>query len=69
MVSGIESLEKDEDGQEVFPADVLATYLAMLSSPNRVHAMCEDYRCSAPGGVDFEQDEQDRKQGKKVKPF
>lgn len=57
-----------EQGKEpIFPPDVLASYLAMLSSPPRVHAMCEDYRCSAPGGLDLELDEQDRKAGNKVR--
>lgn len=59
--------KKDEsEKDEVFPQDILKTYLSALSSPPRVHAMCEDYRCSAPGGVDFEQDEEDRKKGRKI---
>lgn len=65
-----ESNEKSSEEEEVFPQDILKSYLSALSSPPRVHAMCEDYRCSAPGGIDFEQDEEDRKKGKKVtQPF
>lgn len=66
-----EAEEKNEsEEEELFPQDILKSYLANLSSPPRVHAMCEDYRCSAPGGIDFEQDEDDRKRGKKLtQPF
>lgn len=52
--------------EPLFPQDVMVSYLAQLSSPPRVHATCEDYRCSAPGGIDFELDETDRKAGHKV---
>jgi haloacetate dehalogenase len=52
--------------KDIFPDEVLSSYLAQLSSMPRVHAMCEDYRASAPGGVDLEQDRSDREQGVKV---
>ncbi|MCO5549769.1 hypothetical protein L7F22_003242 [Adiantum nelumboides] len=58
--------KKESEEEETFPQDILKSYLSTLSSPPRVHAMCEDYRCSAPGGIDFEQDEEDRKKGKKI---
>ncbi|UZJ53826.1 hypothetical protein CBS101457_003146 [Exobasidium rhododendri] len=50
----------------VFPPEILESYLDQLSSPEHVHATCEDYRCSAPGGVDLELDEADRKAGREV---
>ena len=53
-------------GSTVFSDDILAAYLAQLSSPTQLHATCEDYRCSAPGGYDLELDAADRKAGRKV---
>lgn len=43
-----------------------AAYLANLSNPSAVHAMCEDYRASAPQGPDLTLDKKDREEGKKV---
>lgn len=51
---------------DVFPPNLLSIYLEQLSSPDRVHATCEDYRCSAPGGYDLELDAADRKADHKV---
>jgi haloacetate dehalogenase len=52
---------------EIFPPEILASYLEQLSSPEHVHATCEDYRCSAPGSIDLRLDEADRKASRKVK--
>jgi len=51
---------------KVFPPEILNSYLEQLSSPEHVHATCEDYRCSAPGGFDLGLDEADRKANRKV---
>ena len=48
---------------EIFTLDVVDTYLAQLAAPDRVHALTEDYRCSAPGGVDLAHDAEDCKVG------
>ena len=48
-------------GLEPFPAPVLEAYVAALSSPGAVHAMCEDYRASAT--IDLEHDRADREAG------
>ncbi|TBU57621.1 alpha/beta-hydrolase [Dichomitus squalens] len=53
--------------KRVFPDDVVKTYLQQLSSPDHVHAICEDYRSSGPGGIDLEHDAEDRTAGRKVK--
>ncbi|TBU47749.1 alpha/beta-hydrolase [Dichomitus squalens] len=53
--------------KKIFPDDVFDTYLQQLTSPERVHATCEDYRSSGPGGIDLEHDAEDRKAGRKVK--
>lgn len=55
----------DKDSK-VFTPEVLQTYLDQLSKPDQLHATCEDYRCSAPGGYDLEVDEADRKANRKV---
>lgn len=57
----------DTSNSDLFPRDVVDSYTRQLSSPPRVHATCEDYRASAPGGVDLLLDEEDRKAGRKVK--
>ena len=55
---------------EIFTPDVVDTYLAQLAAPDRVHALTEDYRCSAPGGVDLAHDAADRDAGRKAtQPF
>ena len=55
---------------EIFTPDVVDTYLAQLAAPDRVHALTEDYRCSAPGGVDLAHDAADRAAGRKAaQPF
>lgn len=48
------------------PPSILASYEAALSNPASVEACCEDYRQSAPGGLDFEHDQADRAQGNKI---
>ena len=53
--------------KQKFPDEVVATYLQQLSSPEHVHAICEDYRSSGPGGIDLEHDAEDRKAGRKLK--
>ena len=56
--------------EKIFTAEVVDTYLQQLATPERVHALTEDYRCSAPGGIDLEHDTEDRKAGRKAKqPF
>lgn len=44
-----------------FPAQVLDAYVAALSSPGAVAAMCEDYRASAT--IDLDHDQADRDAG------
>lgn len=62
--------KKPSTDTNLFPAEMMTSYLAQLSSPPRVHATCEDYRCSGPGGIDIEHDEADRKSNKKInQPF
>ncbi|KAF8313177.1 alpha/beta-hydrolase [Clavulina sp. PMI_390] len=41
-------------------------YMANASSPEGVHGMCEDYRASAPGGIDLRLDAADREAGRKI---
>jgi haloacetate dehalogenase len=43
---------------DVFPADVRAEYIAQFSSPDTVHAICEQYRAAAT--LDYQHDEADR---------
>ncbi|MHA7142113.1 alpha/beta fold hydrolase [Arthrobacter sp. Sr33] len=45
-------------GLAPFPRDVLDQYVAALSRPGAVHAMCEDYRASST--IDLEHDRHDR---------
>ena len=47
-----------------FSAEALAHYRALLREPERVHAVCEDYRAGA--GVDRLLDEADMKAGRKI---
>ncbi|KAI1792654.1 alpha/beta-hydrolase [Ganoderma leucocontextum] len=53
--------------EQIFTKEVVDSYLQQLSTPDRVHAVTEDYRCSAPGGIDLEHDAEDRKAGRKSK--
>ncbi|NOJ59935.1 alpha/beta hydrolase [Arthrobacter sp. 260] len=48
-------------GLTPFPAEVLDSYVAALSRPGAVHAMCEDYRASST--IDLEHDRDDRNNG------
>ena len=49
---------------DAIDARALEHYLAAFRDPSRVHAMCEDYRAGAY--ADFEIDEVDRRQDKKI---
>lgn len=48
-------------GLAPFPPEILDRYVAALSRPGAVHAMCEDYRASAT--VDLDHDREDRDLG------
>ncbi|PIL28757.1 hypothetical protein GSI_08801 [Ganoderma sinense ZZ0214-1] len=55
---------------QIFTPEVVDTYLQQLAAPERVHALTEDYRCSAPGGADLALDAADRAVGRKeTQPF
>jgi haloacetate dehalogenase len=47
-----------------FPAEVRAAYVAALSDPETVHAICEEYRAAAT--IDAQQDSFDRKAGRRI---
>ena len=49
---------------DVFAPEALAHYRALLSTPERVHAVCEDYRAGAT--FDRAADEADRTAGRKI---
>lgn len=49
-----------------FSLPALKSYAANFDSEAGVHAMCEDYRASAPGAIDLVQDAADRDAGRKV---
>jgi haloacetate dehalogenase len=51
-------------GTVIFSADRWAEYLAGASNPERMHAMCEDYRAAAT--IDLEHDRVDRQLEKKL---
>jgi len=51
-------LDAWSDAPEVFPADLRAAYVAQFRDPDRVHAICEEYRAAAT--LDYEHDEADR---------
>lgn len=48
-------------GLTPFPSSVVDQYVAALSRPGAVHAMCEDYRASST--VDLDHDREDRDRG------
>jgi haloacetate dehalogenase len=48
----------------LFHPDALADYLASARAPETIHAMCEDYRAGAT--YDFELDEADRAEGRRL---
>jgi hypothetical protein len=55
---------------EAFSSAAIESYRANVKDPACVHAMCEDYRASAPGGIDLTLDKEDLIAGKKIKaPF
>ncbi|HZS61447.1 MAG TPA: alpha/beta hydrolase [Gemmatimonadaceae bacterium] len=49
---------------EVFPPDVLASYVAVLRDPDHVHAICEEYRAAAL--LDRTHDAADRAVGRRI---
>jgi haloacetate dehalogenase len=51
-------LQAWSDVPDVFPADVRAAYVAQFGEPDRVHAICEEYRAAAT--LDYAHDEADR---------
>jgi haloacetate dehalogenase len=51
-------------GTGIFSADRWAEYLAAVSNPQSMHAMCEDYRAAA--SIDLVHDREDRAEGKKL---
>ncbi|KAF9510025.1 hypothetical protein BS47DRAFT_1373376 [Hydnum rufescens UP504] len=55
---------------EVFSRPAIESYHANFSDPACVHAMCEDYRASAPRGIDLTLDQEDISVGRRIKaPF
>ena len=55
---------------EVFSRTAIESYHGNVRDSACVHAMCEDYRASAPGGIDLTLDKEDMAAGKKIKaPF
>jgi haloacetate dehalogenase len=51
-------------GMSAFTSETYAAYLAHVSDPATMHAMCEDYRAAA--SIDLEHDRADRAAGKKI---
>ena len=51
-------------GLSAFTPETYAAYLANVSDPSTMHAMCEDYRAAA--SIDLEHDRADRAVGKKI---
>jgi haloacetate dehalogenase len=49
---------------DAFPPDVRAAYVAALSRPEHIHAICEEYRAAA--SIDVEHDAADRKAGRGI---
>ena len=45
----------------------ISSYLTNLSRLPNIHALCEDYRASGPGGPDLTLDAKDRSEGNKIK--
>ena len=48
-------LEEWSDDRGAFPAEVRAEYIAQFSDPERIHAICEQYRAAAT--LDYRHDE------------
>ena len=51
-------LDAWSDDGDVFPAEIRAEYVANFSAPERIHAICEEYRAAAT--LDYRHDEADR---------
>lgn len=51
-------LDTWSDTPDTFPAQVRATYVEKFSSPDTIHAICEEYRAAAT--LDYQLDEADR---------
>ena len=47
-----------------FPEDIRAAYVAALSDPTSIHAICEEYRAAAT--LDLERDQQDRLASRRI---
>ena len=52
---------------DIHSSSALESYKANLDNFDSVHAMCEDYRASAPGAVDLRRDAEDIAAGRKVR--
>ena len=48
-----------------FPTEVRAAYVAALSDPASIHAICEEYRAAAT--LDLELDKEDRATGRRIR--
>jgi haloacetate dehalogenase len=48
-----------------FPAEIRAAYVAALSDPAAIHAICEEYRAAAT--LDLELDQEDRLAGRRIR--
>lgn len=51
-------------GEGSFGPEIKAEYLETYRDPERVHAVCEEYRAAA--GIDIEHDKKDREQSRKI---
>lgn len=51
-------------GEGSFGPEIKAEYLEMYRDPERVHAVCEEYRAAA--GIDIEHDKKDREESRKI---
>jgi len=51
-------LDAWSDDGDVFPSEIRAEYVANFSAPERIHAICEEYRAAAT--LDYRHDEADR---------
>jgi haloacetate dehalogenase len=51
-------LDSLSEVHDAFPAEIRATYIAKLSAPDTIHAICEEYRAAAT--LDYQHDEADR---------
>ena len=59
-----DALDRWGSPSAVFGPEVRAAYVAALSDPARVHAICEEYRAAAT--LDRQHDDADRKSGRRI---